>query len=207
MSLCCGYSVEISRELKFSMGISGYKFFLTAFILVYSLKSQALSLEQQREIFFQADVKLSAETGEDFAMISQGLQDYPLYSYLEYRWLSQHLDKKEQIQSFIHNNKSSRYARLLRQQWLSYLYAQQQWSDFVEHYQSSSSKFAQCRYQWARYKLNYKTRALKATQKIWLTGHSLPGVCDPLLEKFTHSTLLSQDLVWRRLEQPLRQGR
>ncbi|MCK5354357.1 MAG: transglycosylase SLT domain-containing protein, partial [Methyloprofundus sp.] len=58
----------------------------------------------------------------------------------------------------------------------------------------------QCRYQWARYQLNYKTKALTATQKIWLTGRSLPKACDPLLAKFSSSSFLTQALIWQRFE-------
>ena len=56
----------------------------------------------------------------------------------------------------------------------------------------------QCRYNWAQYQLNYKTKALTATQKTWLSGSSLPKACDSLLKKFTQSSFLTQKLIWQR---------
>lgn len=169
-------------------------------MLVSGVESLANTREQQRQVFLQAESKVIAGTNEDFSVISKGLEGYPLLPYLEYQWLTQHLDKKVQIRIFLRNNKSSRYARKLRQQWLTYLYKHQNWTDFVAYYKPSNSKLKQCRYQWARYKLNYKTKALTATQKIWLTGRSLPKACDPLLDKFTHSSFLTQKLIWQRFE-------
>ncbi|TXL20088.1 hypothetical protein BMR06_07085, partial [Methylococcaceae bacterium HT5] len=79
-----------------------------------------------------------------------------------------------------------------------YLYKQGKWDVFVANYKRSKSKQMQCRYNWAEYQRNYKTKALTATQKIWLIGSSLPKDCDRLLEKFTQSSFLTQKLIWQR---------
>ena len=191
---------RISGVKKQNMWIKFYKLLFTVMILVSGFESSASSREQQRQAFLQAEISVIEGANEDFSVISKGLESYPLYPYLEYQWLSQHLDKKAQIQVFLRKNKSSRYARKLRQQWLTYLYKHQDWKDFVNYYKTSKSRYKQCRYQWARYQLNYKTKALSATKKIWLTGRSLPKVCDPLLAKFTHSSFLTQELIWQRFE-------
>ncbi len=182
------------------MRIRFYKLLFTVVVLVSGVESSANSREQQRQIFLHAENTIIEGANEDFSVISKGLENYPLFPYLEYQWLSKHLDKKTQIQTFLRKNKSSRYARKLRQKWLAYLYKHQDWNDFVDHSRSSKSKLRQCRYQWARYKLNYKTKALTATKKIWLTGRSLPKACDSLLEKFTSSSFLTQELIWQRFE-------
>lgn len=182
------------------MWIKFYKTLFTLLILTIGLECSAYSLEQQRQFFLQAENKIIANTNETFSAISTGLENYPLYPYLEYRWLSQHIDKQTQIKGFLRKNKSSRYARKLRQQWLTYLYQHQDWNNFVAYSIASKSKRQQCRYQWARYQLNYKTKALTATQKTWLTGRSLPKACDPLLAKFTRSAFLTQALIWQRFQ-------
>ncbi len=177
-----------------------YKLLFTLFVLVFWGVSSANSLDQQRQTFLQAESRIRAGSDEDFSAIGKELKDYVLYPYIEYQWLNKHLDHKKQIQTFLQKNKSSRYARKLRHKWLTHLYKHQDWKDFVAYSKTSKSKFSQCRYQWARYKINYKTKALIATKKIWLTGRSLPKVCDPLLEKFTHSSFLTQELIWQRFE-------
>ncbi len=182
------------------MRIKFYKFLFAVTLLVSEGGVSATSLEQQRQTYLRAEGSIMAGADEDFSVISKGLDDYPLYPYLEYQWLNKHLDKKIQIKAFLKKNKSSRYARKLRQQWLTYLYKHQDWKEFVTYARPSKSKFSQCRYQWARYNINFRTKALIETKKIWLTGRSLPKVCDPLLEKFTHSKFLTQALIWQRYE-------
>lgn len=182
------------------MWIRFYKILLALGLIVWGVECSANKLEQQRQIFLQAENSIVTGSTKDFSELGIGLEDYPLYPYLEYQWLSHHLENKTQILDFLHKYKASRYVHKLRRQWMTYLYKHQQWGDFVEYYQSSSNRFKQCRYQWARYKLNYRTKALIATQKIWLTGASLPKTCDPLLAKFTQSSFLTQELVWQRFK-------
>lgn len=160
----------------------------------------AADLEQQRLDFMQVENIIVMGMGGNFPDLARGLENYPLYPYLEYQWLSRHLHEKDQIQTFLSQHKSSRYARRLRQQWLSYLYKQKQWKDYVAYYKHSKSRARLCQYHWSRYQLNYKTKALQATQKIWLSGASLPKACDPLLDKFSKSSFLTQKLIWQRFK-------
>ena len=112
------------------MSIKFYQLLFSVGLLVFSLVSLANVREQQREDFLQAESRIFAGTSGDFSVISQGLSDYPLYSYLEYQWLSRHLDKKAQIKAFLYRHKAARYSRKLRADWLTYLYKHKQWQDF-----------------------------------------------------------------------------
>ncbi|OQK17594.1 hypothetical protein AU255_06920 [Methyloprofundus sedimenti] len=171
---------------------------LFLFLLSGSFESYASVLEQQRQGFLQAEMMIASGDDQGYAAISTDLKSYPLYFYLQYQWLSKHLEQDKQILDFLHNAKESRYTQKLRWKWLDYLYRQGKWNTFVANYTSSNSKLFQCRYNWAQYQRNYKTKALKATKKIWLTGSSLPKGCDPLLTKFTQSSYLTQELIWQR---------
>ncbi|NOQ63266.1 MAG: transglycosylase SLT domain-containing protein [Methyloprofundus sp.] len=182
------------------MWIKFYQLVLLGTLFFPAFEAAAGNLEQQRLIFLQAEKTIKAASKEEFAVISSNLKAYPLTPYLEYQWLGKHLAETVQVQAFLRNNKSSRYAGKLRQQWLNYLYKKQQWADFVQFSKSSKRKQQQCRYQWAQYQLNRKTIALTATKKIWLTGRSLPKDCDALLAKFTQSKFLTQKLIWQRFE-------
>ena len=168
------------------------------FLLSGFFQSYAGVLEQQRVDFLQAEQMIAAGDEQGYAAISPGLESYPLNFYLQYKWLSLHLGQDKQILNFLNHSTQSLYTRKLRRKWLNYLYKQGKWNTFVANYRSSKSKLMQCRYNWAEYQRNYKNKALTATQKIWLTGASLPKACDPLLEKFTQSSFLTQQLIWQR---------
>ncbi len=171
---------------------------LLLFVFSGLFESYAGVLEQQRQGFLQAEEMIAAGDDQGYAAVSTGLEAYPLYFYLQYQWLSLHLDQDKQILDFLNTARPSLYTQKLRWKWLDYLYKQGKWNTFVVNYQPSKSKLLQCRYHWADYQRNYKTKALKATQKLWLTGSSLPKDCDPLLAKFMQSSHLTQELIWQR---------
>ena len=171
---------------------------LAVLLLTGAFASHASVLEQQRLDFLQAEQMIAVGDDQGYAAISSGLESYPLYFYLQYQWLSLHLDQDKQILNFLKHTKQSRYTRKLRRKWLAYLYKRGKWNTFAANYKPSKSKLMQCRYNWAEYQRNYKTKALTATQKIWLTSSSLPKDCDPLLSKFTQSSFLTQKLIWQR---------
>ncbi|MDF1582097.1 MAG: transglycosylase SLT domain-containing protein [Methyloprofundus sp.] len=169
----------------------------TVVVFLWAVDCSA-TIGEQRLKFVQAEEMIESGDDQGFFQLSLELADYPLHFYLRYQWLSKHLDQDQKIQQFLRDNQSSLYARMLHRQWLDALYKNKRWDAYMANYQASKSKQAQCRYQWARYQLNYKTKALTATKKIWLTGYSLPRDCDQLLAKFTQSSFLTQKLIWQR---------
>lgn len=177
----------------------GHKFLVLLFF-VTSLEVFASERVQQRRNFVLAEQMIASHDDQGYAQISASLEEYPLAFYLDYQWLVRHLDQSEKIKLFLKNTKKTPYTRKLRRKWLDYLYGQGEWNTYVANDKPSKSKRLQCRSNWAQYQLNYKTKALTATQKIWLTGASLPKDCDALLNKFTRSSFLTQDLIWQRFK-------
>ncbi|MBE0468732.1 MAG: transglycosylase SLT domain-containing protein [Methyloprofundus sp.] len=169
----------------------------TVVVFLWAVDCSA-TIDEQRLKFVQAEEMIESGDDQGFFQLSLELVDYPLHFYLSYQWLSKHLDQDQKIQQFLRDNPSTLYARMLHKQWLDALYKNKQWDAYLANYQDSKSKQAQCRYQWARYQLNYQTEALTAAKKIWLTGYSLPRDCDQLLAKFTQSSFLTQKLIWQR---------
>ncbi len=180
------------------MWLHVWKSILMTYLLAFCLLSEANSLTQQRQDFIVAEQMIKQGDAKGYTAIKTRLKSYPLYFYLQYQWLSKHLEQASEIKAFIKANQGNPYTRKLRFDWLGYLYKQKKWHEFTKNYKNSKSRLWQCRYQWARYQQNYKTVALKATQKIWLTGRSLPKVCDPLLKKFKHSKFFTQKIIWQR---------
>jgi soluble lytic murein transglycosylase len=168
------------------------------FLMSWLLEGAANVRVQQREDFLIAEKMLDKGEVDGYLLIKSKLKNYPLDFYLDYQYLSKNLDKSVQVQRFISENKTSRYAYQLRRKWNRYLYKTKQWPAFVNNYKPTKNLARQCQYQWARYQLNYKKAALQATQKIWLTGRFLPSVCDPLLKKFVQSSFLTQKHIFQR---------
>jgi soluble lytic murein transglycosylase len=174
------------------------------FLMSWVVDSSANVRVQQRKDFIVAETMLKQGDIKGYFLIKPKLKNYPLDFYLDYQYLSQNLGKSNQIEKFIKENKKSRYVYKLRRKWHSHLYKTGQWSAFVQSYKKTKNLNRQCQYQWSKYQLGYKMVALQATQKIWLTGHSLPSVCDRLLNKFIQSSFLTQTLIFQRYVNAIR---
>lgn len=162
------------------------------------------TLEQQRSDFLQAEqaVKLGNESA--FLQFSTGLIDYPLYPYLQYQWLSNHLSDTDKITAFLATYQDSRYASLLRTHWLDYLASQQRWNEFMQHYQASDNTALVCQFQWANYQTGNTAQALNEAKRLWAIGETLPSECDPLLSALLATPIMTPELLWQRFELALK---
>jgi soluble lytic murein transglycosylase len=162
------------------------------------------TLEQQRSDFLQAEQAVIQGNKVAFLQLSTGLMDYPLYPYLQYQWLSNHLPDTDKITTFLATYKDSRYAQLLRAKWLDYLASQQRWNEFLQHYQPSDNTALACQFQWANYQTGTVTPALNEAKRLWETGESLPNECDALLSALLASPMMTPELIWQRFELALK---
>jgi len=162
------------------------------------------TLEQQRNDFLQAEQALNQGNEAVFFQLTAGLVDYPLYPYLQYQWLSNHLPETDKITAFLANYQGNRYALLLRAKWLDYLASQQRWNEFIQHYQASDNTALLCQFQWANYQTGNTTQALNEAKRLWLTGESLPTECDSLLSALLATPVMTPELMWQRFELALK---
>lgn len=162
------------------------------------------TLEQQRSDFLQAEQAVTQGNEAGFLQLSTGLLDYPLYPYLQYQWLSNHLPDTDKITVFLASYKDSRYAQLLRTKWLDYLAGQQRWNQFLQNYQPSDNTALACQFQWANYQAGAATQALNEAKSLWTTGESLPSECDALLSALLASPVMTAELIWQRFELALK---
>jgi soluble lytic murein transglycosylase len=162
------------------------------------------ALEQQRTDFLQAEKLIAQGDDEAFWDISESLKDYPLYSYLQYQWLKNNLHQTSRILGFLSEYKDTRYAGLLRSQWLNYLAQHENWYEFLQHYHASGNSALECQFYWAKYKTGDAQLALNESKRLWTVGKSLPKDCDALISALTKSPLFTQELIWQRFELALK---
>ncbi len=139
-----------------------------------------------------------------FLTVSSTLVDYPLYPYLQYQWLKNNLSKTEQVLSFLSAYQKTRYADLLRSDWLEYLADNERWSEFIKNYQASDNTSLECQFYWAHYRLGNQQAALNKAKRFWVVGYEQPKACDRLLSALALSPVLTTDLVWQRFELALK---
>lgn len=169
------------------------------------LPAVALSdkLNDQRQIFLQAEKYLSKKNEVGFLALSESLTDYPLFPYLKYQWLKDHTDQTDQVLAFLSTYKDTRYASSLRSKLLDYLAENERWNDFVKHYEVTEDSADDCQFLWAQYQTGKQQQALGEAKRLWILGKSTETKCQPLFSALANSSLLTSDLIWQRFESAL----
>ena len=160
--------------------------------------------ESQRQDFVLAERLIKQGDELAFLNLSATLADYPLYPYLQYQWLKNNLSQIDKISVFLSAYKDTRYADLLRSQWLAYLADNERWGEFITYYQAGDNAALACQFYWANYKLGNQQPALAEAKRLWATGDVLPKECDGLLSALALSPELTPDLIWQRFESALK---
>jgi soluble lytic murein transglycosylase len=183
-----------------------YKSVLLCSLIFLSGGVGSNTLNEQRNAFLMAEKWLNQDNEAAFLAISPGLINYPLYPYLQYQWLKNHLQQTDQVRGFLSAYKATRYADLLRAKWLEYLAEQGRWLEFIQYYQPGENNIAlECQFYWAQYKTGNSQRALNEARRLWsVIGASQPAQCDSLLSELILSPVLTTDLIWQRFEAALK---
>jgi len=169
--------------------------------LTQASEPTAISDEQLaalRELFLKAEDALDEGHDARYFQLAARLKDYPLYPYLEFKWLKENLGRDDKVQAFLEQHASSRYADILKLKWLYHLAGNRQWSTFLKFYNTSSDTGLQCYYRRAQWSTGEKPAALAGAADLWAVGHSQPRACDPLFKQLESSSLFNAELVWRR---------
>ena len=170
--------------------------------------SQAFSnnLEQQRDLFLQAEQALKDNQRSRYWEILNQIHDYPLYPYLRFQDMANRLDKAsdKEVLTFIQAYEETPVASKLRSLWLLEIAKQQKWSLFLEQYQHTGSKALICLREQARIATIKNYDSPQQRESIWLTGSSLANECDNLIEYWKQHDLLTEDLYQQRLKLALK---
>ena len=160
-----------------------------------------------RQQFLEAEKALSKNNIEKYFLIADDLKEYPLYPYLQYKWLRNNLQHEAKIKQFLEEHKTSRYAPLLKRRWLHHLAKNRQWQKFSQHYTATKNVKLQCYHRQAQYNAGNKKTALTGAAKLWSVGSSQPEECDPLFTLLKNSAYFNQNLLWRRFNATLRKNK
>lgn len=160
-----------------------------------------------RQLFLQAENALKTNKKADYFLLADQLKEYPLHPYLQYQWLQKHLDDEKQVEQFLEQHKSSRYAGKLKHKWLHRLARNKQWPLYLKYYSTSSNTKLNCYYHIAQLHTGNEQEALQGAKELWSVGRSQPSECDPLFSQLKQSSLFTQDLLWQRFDAALRNNK
>lgn len=171
-------------------------------VLALVTPARALASESpfavQRQKFLAAEQAIARNQDAAFFAISGELTSYPLYPYLQYQWLKNHLDADSEIKRFLLDYQASRFAAPLRQKWLLQLAKQQAWQALLDQYQGGGDAELQCYVGLARFETGQTLEAFNLARSLWLSGKTQPDNCEPLFSLFKASPYFSPTLLQER---------
>jgi soluble lytic murein transglycosylase len=181
-----------------------YSTLLIIFILFACISNAAIAatIEQQRKQYQQAKKALRDGKITHFLQLSETIREYPLYPYLRYNYLYPRLHKvkPDEIEEFLNQFPDFSLTESLRTKWLKHLARTQQWQTYTNNYTPQDDTSLQCNHLIARIKSNNSTLLLEDIRSVWLAGISLPSECDPAFNLLYKSDLMTNELVWQRIQ-------
>ena len=178
------------------------------FLSLVALDTAATPLEQQRELFLEAERALQNKQYRRYNALLPELRDYSLYPYLLYKDLRQRLAtaKNDEFSLFFYNYGNTPLAPLLRNALLKHLAKKKRWKDYLAHYLPSSDISQQCYYRTALLKTGQQSKALESIDELWLSGRKRPSNCEPVFQAGREAGKITRKLIRQRAYLALEQG-
>lgn len=156
------------------------------------------AVQAQRNAFRAAYA--AAQAGNDWRSLATGLEDYPLYPYLEAAALQQDLDTatRAQVDAYLQRYPGLIPAENLRKAELRQLAQQKDWAGFRHFYQPGLGDALACYALQAQLAEGKPLDFNRDLASLWQQT-SLPSACKPVLDAASAQGLLPPERVWDRI--------
>ncbi|MFC3652499.1 transglycosylase SLT domain-containing protein [Dyella humi] len=174
---------------------------------VAAQSSDNASLEAQRAAFKQAYATAS-QGGDSWRPLAEGLQNYPLYPYLQAASLEHDLQQTDRatVEAYLREYPGLIPANDLRRDFLQELAQRQDWTDFVAMYQPDLGDALSCYALQAQLAGNAKLDFNRDLATLW-AAPALPSACDPVLQAAYDQGLLTPARIWSRIDAAVDAGK
>lgn len=151
----------------------------------------------------------AALAGRDGTVLARGLEQYPLYPYLEYLKLRARLPSLPvaQVEQFLAREGDTYLGERLRGDWLRQLGQLNQWSLLARFAAPTDNVILGCLALRAKLASGQLTAVTPDVEKLWLVGQSQIGACDQPFEHLRRIGALDEPLVLQRVWLALGQQR
>ncbi len=156
--------------------------------------------DAQRAAFKQA-YAAAQQGGDGWRSLARGLEDYPLYPYLEAAALTHDIRQVEraQVEDYLKRNSGLIPANDLRRDFLTELARRQDWDNFTSMYQPGLGDALACNALQAQLSRGATLDFDRDLAALWAKP-KLPGACDPVLNAAHDQGLLTAPRVWSRID-------
>lgn len=175
----------------------------------FSAATLADSLDAQRQRYLQIKQAWDSNQMDVVQQLMPTLQDYPLYPYLEYRWLTQDLSTASaaQIGQFLQQHPTLPLAESLSSRFVNELARREDWRTLLAFSpQAPQPVTARCNYYYAKWATGDQQAAWSGADDIWMSGKTLPDPCDKLFSVWQAAGKRTPLNVLARMKLALKEG-
>jgi soluble lytic murein transglycosylase len=163
-------------------------------------QTDTATLESQRAAFRQAYAAAS-QGGDSWRALASGLQNYPLYPYLQAASLEHDIQliDRPAVEAYLRQYPDLIPADDLHRHFLQELARRQDWDNFQAMYQPGLSDTLTCDALQAKVEDGTPLDSNKDLASLW-TEPTLPSACDPVLQAAHDQGLLTKERLWARID-------
>ena len=169
-------------------------------LLLACAASAAEPTQAQRTAFKQA-YAAALQGGDGWRSLAKGLENYPIYPYLEAAALTHDLRQidRAQVESYLKRYPDQIPAGDLRRDFLGELARRQDWDNFLSMYQPGQGDALACNALQAQLSKGTQLDFDRDLASLW-TKPKLPSACDPVLSAAHDQGLLTPQRLWDRID-------
>lgn len=163
--------------------------------------SVAMTLQQQRDLYDQAQGWLDHQQVDRYAKVKKKLSSYPLSPYLDYRALLIELDdmSPKQVRNFIDRHKKFPFSARISAPYIESLAKQHKWAELLQFQQHLPiGEEYLCHYYSAKYHVGQKEVAYQGAQSLWVSASSVSDACDDLFSYWQNAGRLTDAIALER---------
>jgi soluble lytic murein transglycosylase len=136
-----------------------------------------------------------------WVVLARGLEDYPLYPYLEYAALTRDLGaaRPAAVTEFLTRQDGTPLADQLRTRWLRLLASRRRHAELLAAWRERDDPELRCAHAAALLATGATRELTAAADALWTTGRSLPTACDPVIAWLAAQRRLTPERVWQRI--------
>ncbi len=174
-------------------------------LLVFPLASASASisvLSEEQQSFKSALRALNSGKQAKFLKLKHGLQEYPLYSYLEFSELKKNIANvsDRSVRKFISNNQNNPLGKRMHATWLGYLAKNNYWGRYLKAWSDEFEGNTKLLCNYVRAAQFKQKDVTEKAISLWLYGNSRPDACDPVFKQLEENGVLTSDLIWERFQ-------
>lgn len=171
-----------------------------ALVAPIAAQTDTANLPSQRAAFKQAYAAAS-QGGDGWRSLAAGLQDYPLYPYLEAASLEHDIQQIDRptVEAYLKQYPDMIPADDLRRNFLAELARRQDWTDFQAMYQPGLGDALTCDALQAKLADGGTLDFDRDLAALW-SEPSLPSACDPVMQAAHDQGLLTPARLWARID-------